>query len=386
METRQITGFNDVCEFNVLNGKIIISDNGPLYKNKLKNGMSLDELCYMEQTFIDEPDEIIIPLDKTDEIIIPLDEPDVEYFHDCNTVVFGLDDNNNEEKIRNKNRNEKTNENEINSNYRNKKNSKEKNRRNKRKMLKIGNDYKVKQYHDDGIYFPKVINTIVISKNKFKCQEVDNYAPVCDKCYIYAMITKKYFMLYKYSYTAKFCKHVKCWSCAYQYAYIYDRCHYSCNECFNLIWGETVYSKWPSMIYGENMALYCVSYPCDSPEMLHIFQNEYAYGNECTYGHDYGKKYKCGQFSDLNFSYYTHSANNFYSDQNGNKIIQIYDDIFELEMKEEDKVRYYPDADTINMYDDNTTHSDNTRTTFIEFYDYPSDNSFGYDTDDADYF
>lgn len=331
METRKIAGFNDECEFNVVDEKIIISDNGPLYKNKLRNGLSLDTLCWMEFTATELSNDV-----ESDIINLPIIiKSSTDFALDENTELL---EKNIKKTITKKVKTKKI------------KNGRDEKKRNKQKMLKNGHDYKMQQYQDDGIDFPKVVKTIVIPKNRFKHQEIEKYAPICDKCYTYAMISKKYFMLYKCSYLTKFCNHVKCWCCMYQWSFIYGADYNCCHNCMI----NKKFDVGIEFVQSNRDGYYRMYFT----SVLRKY-NDYRLGCNCRneYGDDYGKKYKCGQVSNLEFSYYTYTDNNTHLDQNGNTIIQLHDEnIFEKIMSVEDIIVYDDNFESTEIYEEYDFH------------------------------
>lgn len=309
MSTRKIVGFNDEIEFEVFNEQVIrVIDSGSLYKNKLRNGLLLDTLCAMNVQYNDAicENEVENSLEKVKE-------------NKCFKLKYDVIERLNkyqENKIPNKRKNNKKNEkkNERKNERKNKINTKEKNRRNKRKMLKIGNDYKMKQYQDDGIYRPKVVNTMTIPTSHFGKTEIDKYAPLCNDCFVYAMLTKKYYLLYKCSYEIECCQHINCWMCTHKYSYTHNGNKFYCVDCHN---NCNLHEKKHVKINDTCI----IEFNCHSPFCKECYRR--CNCNE-EYGYDYGKKYKCRQY--FEFSTDTHINHEYHLDQNGNIIIEMYDD------------------------------------------------------------
>lgn len=314
MSTRKIVGFNDKIEFEVFNEQVIrVIDSGSSYKNKLRNGLLLDTLCAMNIQYNDDicKNEVENPLENIKENI-------------CFKIKYDVIERPNkyqENEIPNKRKNNKKNEmkNERKNERKNKINTKEKNRRNKRKMLKIGNDYKMKQYQDDGVYRPKVINTMTIPTSHFGKTEIDKYAPLCNDCFVYGMLTKSYHMLYKCTYNINCCQHINCWMCTCKKSYVYYGNKFYCIDCYN------------------NCSSHEKKYYVKIDDTCVIKLKCYSSREECDgscncneeYGYDYGKKYKCRQY--FEFSRDTHINHEYHLDQNGNIIIEMYDNDINFE-------------------------------------------------------
>lgn len=310
MATRKIVGFNDDIEFEVVNDQIRIIDNGPLYKNKLKNGLFLDTLCSMDVQY----EDVIC-----EELVENVEEKKcVKLNYDTELL--------DERRIQHTNKRQKNDrqKNDRRQNKRQKKiNEKEKKRRNKRKMLKVGN-----QYYDDDI----IINKITIPTNHFGKTEADKYAPLCNNCFVFAMLSKRYYMLYKCSYVDSCCPHIKCWMCK-------DECKYVCK--------------------GEN---FCTIECYDNKR-----QSKYTkkYGRSCTcgeeYGYDYGKKYKCGQY--FMFNFIKNINYDYYLGQNENIIIENvnFEDLKPVEL-----------CECHSVFDDNSYYS-NAFDSDIDYFEVDSD-------------
>jgi hypothetical protein len=273
MSTRKIVGFNDEIEFEVVNDKIRIIDNGPLYKNKLKNGLFLDTLCEMDIQYEDVICDQLVEEIKCVKFNYEIDEISDEI---SEQIVNKRQRQNGKRQYKREQNKKKINE-------------KEKKRRDKRKILKTGNDYKMNQYCDD------VVRKVVIPTNHFGKNEVDKYAPLCTDCFVFAMLTKRYYMLYKCSYQRICCPHKKCWMCSDSYTIALNG-----NKFCNL----GCYDNW------RNFA------------MIRYTRRSCHCGEE--YGYDYGKKYKCGT-TYYGFDFNTHINYRHYLEQNGNIIIEIKD-------------------------------------------------------------
>lgn len=292
MSNRKIIGFNDEIEFELIDNQIRVIDNGPLYKNKLKNGLFLDTLCAMDIQCKDVICEQLIENVKEIECI------------KINYDTIETDDTieTNYEKIQSNRR-------QMNKNKKNKMiNKREKKRREKRKMLKVGNDYKMNLYND---YDKKVFSKVSIPTNHFGKKEIDKYAPLCTDCFVFAMLSKRYYMLYKCSYNKIYCEHFKCWICKDEESFICNEIKYCCVECYNNISKSKYIKKY--------------SRSCNCCE---------------EYGYDYGKKYKCGTY--FGFDFNTHINYDHHLDQNGNMIIEIKDA----------NINFEPNYELTNDYDD----------------------------------
>ena len=333
MSTRKIVGFNDEIEFEVFNEQVIrVIDNGSLYKNKLRNGLLLDTLCAMDVQYNDDicKNEVENTLEKVKK-------------NTCFKIKYDIIERPNkykENEIPNKRKNNKKNEkkNERKNERKNKINTKEKNRRNKRKMLKIGNDYKMKQYQDDGVYRPKVVNTKTIPTGHFGKTEIDKYAPLCNDCFVYAMLTKSYHMLYKCTYDIDCCQHLNCCMCTCKKSYVYNGNKFYCIDCYNNC------SLLEKKYYVKIDNTCAMKIKCYSFEELDGSCN----CNE-EYGYDYGKKYKCRQY--FEFSRDTHINHEYHLDQNGNIIIEMYDNDINFEFMYHRDIYLDRDDDSYNSND-----------------------------------
>lgn len=276
MTTRKIIGFNDEMEFLVVNDQIQVIDDGPLYKNKLRNGLLLDTLCEMELIF--EQDIYDNEVEKVEE-------------KRCNKINYDTEEMDDEIIKSNRRRRNKNNKNKI-------INEREKRRRDKRKISKVGYDYKMNQYNEN-------IKKILISTNNFGKKEEDKYAPLCSDCFIFAMLSKKYYILYKCSYDKTYCKHLKCWMCNAGGMLSFNG---------NQFCGIEYYDNWSSITKHEYLLRQGLRRRCNCGE---------------EYGYDYGKKYKCGTY--FGFDFNTHINYDHHLDHNGNTIIEINEENINFE-------------------------------------------------------
>ena len=142
----------------------------------------------------------------------------------------------------------------------------------------------------------------------------------------------------------------------YQWKFIYNADYHCCGDCVPYDFTST-YLNNKDIYYNNNAIAYSTF---DGYYRMHLSSNIRAHNNHrsgCNccleYGHDYGKKYKCGQVSNLEFSYYTYTDNNTRTDQNGNMIIELYnEDIFEKIMTFEDYINNEYIDNEINNNDD----------------------------------
>lgn len=339
MSTRRINGFCDEMEFEVLDNSIVrIIDNGSSYKNKLRNGLLLDTLCFMGICYqCEENISYEKPLEKKFR-----KEMNYEYEETFNENIKGQNVIQGKNKRHGKNKRQEKNK---------KINKKEQNRRNKRKLLKIGNDYKMNQRQENEM---KIYDIVKIPTNHFGRSEVDKYAPMCTDCFIHVMLTKKYYALYEHSYPTKFCNHIKCWSCIYKRVHTYDIIGCCCEECYD-------------SSYRFKEENYC---PVDYSDGKYIFIKYPTYENlfkKCCdeeYGYDYGKKYKCGERYEFDCD--TKINYNHYLDYNGNIVVELFDENVKYnpihlkdmdEMIELRKINYFYDK-TFDNVSDYTSYSD----------------------------
>lgn len=322
MSTRKIVGFNDEIEFLVVNDQIQVIDNGSLYKNKLRNGLLLDTLCSMDVQYEDVIYENEV--DKVEE------KRCIKINYDTEEINDEIIKSNGRQRNKNK-KNKMTNE-------------REKRRRNKSKMRKNGNDYKMNNYYDEN---HKVVKKAIIPTNHFGKKEIDKYAPLCNDCFTYTMITKRYYMLYKCSYDTKCCHHLNCWLCKYNDGGVYNAVEFCCVGCYD---NYSSIEKCYHMKRNDGyVKLKCSLHCRECSRSCHC-------GEE--YGDDYGKKYKCGQSFEFNFD--THINYENYLDKNGNIIVEIKDDI-NVEPINREKIYlnnnnkyydYYSDYDYYDYYSD----------------------------------
>ena len=311
MTTRKIIGFNDEMEFLVVNDQIQVIDNGPLYKNKLRNGLLIDTLCEMEVRF--EQDIYENEVEKVKE-------------KRCNKINYDTEEIDDELIKYNMRRRNKNNKNKI-------INEREKRRRDKRKMLKVGNDCKMNQYNED---IKKVFNKVLIPTNHFGKKEIDKYAPLCSDCFIFAMLSKRYYILYKCSYNKTYCKHFKCWMCNDEG----NRNKFCCIEC---------HDNWRSITKYEYLLSQGLRRRCNCGE---------------EYGYDYGKKYKCGTY--FGFDFNTNINYDHHLDHNGNTIIEINDESINFEPLLCGEKQYFTQNDAL-MYDSTDDTDDDTCYNDLDF-------------------
>lgn len=283
MSTRKIVGFNDECEFEVINNNIIrVIDNGPSYKNKLKNGLLLDTLCSNYVKYEDVIYEKSIENITENKCVVKINYDIAEMSDEMSSVVVN--------KMKNKRHQHK-----------NKINNKEKKRRDKRKMLKVGNDYKINQYQNND---ETIFNKVIISRNHFGKKEEDKYAELCSNCFIFTMLSKRYYMLYKCSYETICCKHMTCWMCKDKSKYVSTKNSLCSVECYD-----------------------------NSRHLKYVDKCNLRSSRSCNcgeeYGFDYGKKYKCGTY--FGFDFNTNINYDHHLDQNGNIIVEIKDENVNLE-------------------------------------------------------
>ena len=288
METRRIVGFNDEIEFEVLdNSTIKVIDNGTSYKNVLRNGLLLDTLCEME--FSD-----IIWQQEQEEQQEQKEQQEEQKKQNRTNINYDIEenisDNDNSEKRKQVNKikeRKNTNKNWKNIN-KNQKNTKEQRRRNKYNLLKNGNDYKIRNryYEDHKTFCNKKISTTHFGKN-----ETNKYAPLCNDCYVFAMLTKTYCTLYKCSYNTQFCPKIKCWKCADNIIYDhFEHCNEHCAERFDICdYTISFYDMFKYAYIGNNI----VTFTCKCDDCGKKYLERCNCGEE--YGYDYGKKYKCGR-------------------------------------------------------------------------------------------
>jgi hypothetical protein len=316
MSTRKIVGFNDDIEFEVINDQIRVIDNGLLYKNKLKNGLFLDTLCAMDVQYEDVICEELVENVKESKCV-KLNYDTTELLDERKTQYTNKMQKNDRQKNTKRQQNKK------------KINEKEKKRRNKRKMLKVGNDYKIKQYCDND---NPVFSKIVIPTNHFGKTEIDKYAPLCTDCFVFAMLSKRYYMLYKCSYTDRYCQHIKCWMCKDGSNGVCGGYCFCGMKCYDIMRQSTKLRK-----YGKS---------CSCGE---------------EYGYDYGKKYKCCNY--FRFDFNRTIKYNHYSGRNGNMIIEIQCENINFEPIE--LYEYYSIYDSDDS-DDNSYYND----TDFDYFDY----------------
>ena len=313
MSIRKIVGFNDEIVFEVVNDQIRVIDNGNSYKNKLRNGLLLDTLCSMNVQYEDIICEQLVENIKENKCV------KINY----NTEIPNERRNQVINEIKNKRRQNKKQKNERQQN-KNKINEKEKKRRDKRKMLKVGNDYKINQYNDDD---NKVFSKVSIPTNHFGKKEIDKYAPLCTDCFVFAMLSKRYYMLYKCSYNRSYHDYLKCWMCPNGGLSEYNENKFCCIECHDdyrstIKYGYSSYKKYRYLTHQK------LKRSCNCGE---------------EYGDDYGKKYKCGNHYPFNFN--THINHNNYLDHNGNIIVELNDENIDFEPLYEQKHYFIYDDD-----------------------------------------
>ena len=309
MSIRKIVGFNDEMVFEVIDDQIRVIDNGNSYKNKLRNGLLLDTLCSMDVQYEDIIFEQSVENIKENKCIKI--NYNAEIPNERRTQVIN--------EINNKRRQNKKRKNERQQNKK-KINEKEKKRRDKRKMLKIGNDYKMRQYDDNN---NNVFRKVSIPTNHFGKKEVDKYAPLCNDCFVFAMLSKRYYILYKCSYDRSCCEHLKCWMCTDGGLVAFNGNKFCCVECHDI---------WRSNIKCRYLSPKKLKRTCNCGE---------------KYGYDYGKKYKCGTY--FGFDFNTHINYNNYLDHNGNIIVEINDENIDFEPSFNEK--YYFSWDNDKDYD-----------------------------------
>lgn len=332
MSTRRINGFCDESEFEVSNDIIRIIDNGPLYKNKLRNGLLLDTLCFME--FCRPCEEDIVyekPLEKKLMKMNCIDEDEDNSKQDIK--IFK------EKNVRQgKNMRQGKNEKRI--------NKKEQKRRNKRKLLKVGNDYKMRQYQDDEM---KIHDIVKIPTKHFEKTNTDEYAPICTDCFIHTMLSKKYHTLYKDSYPTKFCNHIKCWLCIYKDINTYNIKECCCNKCYQNIQFEKYYYL---PVYNIGYVKYL--------KYWELFNNNYC------------KKYKSREKYEFDFN--TKINYKYYLDHNGNIKVEVFDEkINYVPISSEDVSKtieliksIYSNIEMEEYYDGYSTSDDS----LYDYYDY----------------